>query len=317
MAYQRWHVILVGLLQSHNSGWNDENNSSDSPAQQFLEPLVASLLLVAMPGAPSSFLFLVVRPGAPSSVLAPSPQANSFNRWKAFQGPCPNGNVVCRKNGVCLFASYIHWQKNLQNLKEIRGGEIVVQAPGEAAQDLQLFVRLWVAPFSTIQACSSLWLHAQSQLIDVVLVQLGKGSRVIARKSPLCSSWQSLLTSKLHETASIRGTNIPYCGLERAQDFQKAPSSSLTTASGPSQASDFLPLAQTFSVKGWIYKRVCASLWFHEASHPRVLTIGVSLFETYCPCLPYARCPYESNARVRQPASSSPCSSSASGSSSF
>ena len=34
--------------------------------------LVASLLLVAMPGAPSSFLFLVVRPGAPSSVLAPT-----------------------------------------------------------------------------------------------------------------------------------------------------------------------------------------------------------------------------------------------------
>ena len=34
--------------------------------------LVASLLLVAMPGAPSSFLLLVVRPGAPSSVLAPS-----------------------------------------------------------------------------------------------------------------------------------------------------------------------------------------------------------------------------------------------------
>ena len=34
--------------------------------------LVASLLLVAMPFAPSSFLFLVVRPGAPSSVLAPS-----------------------------------------------------------------------------------------------------------------------------------------------------------------------------------------------------------------------------------------------------
>ena len=34
------------------------------------QPLVASLLLVAMPGAPSSFLFLVVRPGAPSSVLA-------------------------------------------------------------------------------------------------------------------------------------------------------------------------------------------------------------------------------------------------------
>ena len=31
--------------------------------------LVAFLLLVAMPGAPSSFLLLVVRPGAPSSVL--------------------------------------------------------------------------------------------------------------------------------------------------------------------------------------------------------------------------------------------------------
>ena len=34
--------------------------------------LVAFLLLVAMPGAPSSFLFLVVRPGALSSVLAPT-----------------------------------------------------------------------------------------------------------------------------------------------------------------------------------------------------------------------------------------------------
>ena len=39
-----------------------------APSSQ--EPLVASLLLVAMPGAPSS-LFLVVRPGAPSGVLAP------------------------------------------------------------------------------------------------------------------------------------------------------------------------------------------------------------------------------------------------------
>ena len=41
------------------------------------EPLVPSLLLVAMPGAPSSFLFLVVRPGAPSGVLAPSSDARS------------------------------------------------------------------------------------------------------------------------------------------------------------------------------------------------------------------------------------------------
>ena len=38
---------------------------------------MASLLLVAMPGAPGSFLFLVVRPGAPSSVLAPSSDARS------------------------------------------------------------------------------------------------------------------------------------------------------------------------------------------------------------------------------------------------
>ena len=35
------------------------------------KPLVASLLLVAMPGAPSSFLFLVVRAGAPSSTPRP------------------------------------------------------------------------------------------------------------------------------------------------------------------------------------------------------------------------------------------------------
>ena len=37
--------------------------------------LVASLLLVAMPGAPNSVLFLVVRPGAPSSVLITSSSA--------------------------------------------------------------------------------------------------------------------------------------------------------------------------------------------------------------------------------------------------
>ena len=38
---------------------------------------MASLLLVVMPGAPSSFLLLVVRPGALSSVLAPSSDARS------------------------------------------------------------------------------------------------------------------------------------------------------------------------------------------------------------------------------------------------
>ena len=37
--------------------------------------LVASLLLVAMPFAPSSFLLLVAMPGAPSIVLAPSRDA--------------------------------------------------------------------------------------------------------------------------------------------------------------------------------------------------------------------------------------------------
>ena len=36
------------------------------------EPLVASLLLVVRPGAPSSFLLLVAMPGAPSSVLVTS-----------------------------------------------------------------------------------------------------------------------------------------------------------------------------------------------------------------------------------------------------
>ena len=43
-------------------------------------PRVASLLLVAMPFAPSSFLFLVVRPGALSSFLAPSSDARSPER---------------------------------------------------------------------------------------------------------------------------------------------------------------------------------------------------------------------------------------------
>ena len=43
----------------------------------FTLSLVASLLLVAMPGAPSSFLFLVARPGAPSSVLDAGSDARS------------------------------------------------------------------------------------------------------------------------------------------------------------------------------------------------------------------------------------------------
>ena len=39
------------------------------------EPLVASLLLVVGPGAPSSFLLLVAKTGAPSSVPVPSRDA--------------------------------------------------------------------------------------------------------------------------------------------------------------------------------------------------------------------------------------------------
>ena len=42
-------------------------SSSIVPSSMARSPLVASLLLVAMPAAPNSFLFLVVRPGAPSS----------------------------------------------------------------------------------------------------------------------------------------------------------------------------------------------------------------------------------------------------------
>ena len=38
---------------------------------------MASLLLVAMPGAPSSFLLLVARSGAPSGAVAPSSDARS------------------------------------------------------------------------------------------------------------------------------------------------------------------------------------------------------------------------------------------------
>ena len=50
-----------------------------------LQPTSVRSLLVAMPGAPGSFLLLVVRPGAPSSVLAPNsdglqPTSMVFNR---------------------------------------------------------------------------------------------------------------------------------------------------------------------------------------------------------------------------------------------
>ena len=46
----------------------------DAKWSKVTSPVPSSVrsLLVAMPGAPSSFLLLVVRPGAPSSVLVPS-----------------------------------------------------------------------------------------------------------------------------------------------------------------------------------------------------------------------------------------------------
>ena len=44
-----------GLENTVLGGWN-------------AAPVVASLVLEARPGAPSSFLFLLVRPGAPSSI---------------------------------------------------------------------------------------------------------------------------------------------------------------------------------------------------------------------------------------------------------
>ena len=54
-----------------------------------MKPLVASLLLVAMPRAPSSFLFLVVRPGAPSSVLDEGYLNNFEYRFLASELPAP------------------------------------------------------------------------------------------------------------------------------------------------------------------------------------------------------------------------------------
>ena len=46
------------------TSWDTEMNRQ---GHKIIALFVASLLLVAMPRAPSSFLFLVVRPGAPSS----------------------------------------------------------------------------------------------------------------------------------------------------------------------------------------------------------------------------------------------------------
>ena len=60
--------------------------------------LIASLLLVAMPFVPSSFLLLVVRPGAPSRVLAPSSDALVTRSAKhALQG---QSSTMTRKDKV-------------------------------------------------------------------------------------------------------------------------------------------------------------------------------------------------------------------------
>ena len=50
--------------------------------------VVAPLLLVARPGAPSSFLFLVAMPGAPSSVLAPSLAVSALRKLLSIAPVC-------------------------------------------------------------------------------------------------------------------------------------------------------------------------------------------------------------------------------------
>ena len=47
--------------------------------------LIARMLLVVRPGAPSSFLFLVAMPGAPSSVVG-SVSWGSLHKFRGSQG---------------------------------------------------------------------------------------------------------------------------------------------------------------------------------------------------------------------------------------
>ena len=69
-----------------------------------MSPLVASLLLVVRPGAPSGFLLLVAMPGAPSSVLATSRKIwedctpSSLSIWQTERGSrdLRNGGHQCR-----------------------------------------------------------------------------------------------------------------------------------------------------------------------------------------------------------------------------
>ena len=73
-----WGRFWGTVLQGRQLRLKPERSSSGTGISEELSKQLASLLLVAMPGAPSSFLLLVarmllvVRPGAPSSVLAPS-----------------------------------------------------------------------------------------------------------------------------------------------------------------------------------------------------------------------------------------------------
>ena len=74
LLYENKHSSVTAPRQLPSS---DALESCSSPFWRICvaSNLRASLLLVAMPFAPSSYLLLVVRPGAPSSVLAPSSDA--------------------------------------------------------------------------------------------------------------------------------------------------------------------------------------------------------------------------------------------------
>ena len=66
-------TMSVAMSPSHDKLWRALRPAPEGPGA----PNSIRSLLVAIPGAPSSFLFLVVWPGAPSSVLAPSSTARS------------------------------------------------------------------------------------------------------------------------------------------------------------------------------------------------------------------------------------------------
>ena len=80
ISHSNCRISSIGLSSVSPDRWETlvavgDLSSSESAGRK--GDIVASLLLVAMPFAPSSFLFLVAMPGAPSSVLAPSSAARS------------------------------------------------------------------------------------------------------------------------------------------------------------------------------------------------------------------------------------------------